>query len=258
MNGNNKKLRQKLLILSIVLGGVFVFYILSKESFYAKQTIGERIWKTIVYAGNNQLALAANVLKKNPTFTLDMPLYKQEHRITCEVAALRMALGRYEIDVSEDELLEILAFDTREPLSDGVWGDPDNGFVGDPDGALSKYTGYGVYEYPIRNLARKYRPAEVLENPDIYSITNLVSAGKPVIAWGVIAGGDKIYWRTLDGKEIEAHPGEHVRVVVGFIGEASNPERLILHDPIYGRIIMSKAQFLKEWKLLGNRAVVLN
>ena len=246
------------LFIVFVAVALVIGFLLSRESFYAKQTVGEWMWNTFTYSVGSELSMAISAVKNDKTFVLNLPLYRQEHRVTCEVAALRMALGRYLIEVSEDDLLASLTFDTKDPMRGGVWGDPDAGFVGDPDGALSKYTGYGVYEYPIRNLARLYRQAEVLENPDINTVVNLVSKGKPVIVWNVISKHRSRYWQTVDGKEIEAHPGEHARVVVGFIGEVTSPERLILHDPIYGRIVISIEKFLGEWESLGKKAVVVN
>jgi len=46
-----------------------------------------------------------------------------------------------------------LAFDTKDPMSpDGIWGDPEKGFVGDINGPIFYRTGFGVYEKPIGRL----------------------------------------------------------------------------------------------------------
>jgi len=55
--------------------------------------------------------------------------------------------------VSEEELVRKLAFDTKDPMSpDGIWGDPEKGFVGDINGPIFYRTGFGVYEKPIGRL----------------------------------------------------------------------------------------------------------
>ena len=64
-------------------------------------------------------------------------------------------------------------------------------------------------------------------------------------------------WRTRKGKEVEAYPGEHVRIVMGYTGSISNPNSIILMDTLYGKISMSKTQFLSDWEKLDNRAVVV-
>jgi hypothetical protein len=48
-----------------------------------------------------------------------------------------------------------------------------------------------------------------------------------------------------------------VRTLVGFEGDIRNPDKLILMDPKYGEIRMSREKFLSDWELLGKRAVVV-
>src|SRR5437763_6459089 len=66
--------------------------------------------------------------------TLDVPIYRQQHALSCEAAALRMALGAHGTNVSEADILGRLAVDPtpRSVEADGAltWGDPDIGYVG--------------------------------------------------------------------------------------------------------------------------------
>src|SRR5690242_4410629 len=77
---------------------------------------------------------------------LAVPLHRQEHQLSCEAAALQMALGALGVQVSEDDLLAQLARDATprqvEPDGSVVWGDPDQGYVGDWDGVFA-VDGYG-------------------------------------------------------------------------------------------------------------------
>lgn len=250
-------MRKWLIIFLIVLllGGVF--YLLQADSYYSKQSRAEVIWRTLVYSAENQLAAARNVFIDEKEFLLDVPVLKQEYPVTCEVASLRMVLNYYGFSLSEDDLLADLRFDTTSPMADGVWGDPEKGFVGSVNGSIFDGTGYGVHAGPIKNLAKIYRPTVELKNPDILKIVGLVTSGKPVIVWGLLSSRNLVSWRTEGGKEIRVYPGEHARVVVGYTGEADDPDKLILLDPIYGKIRMSADQFARDWKMMDNRIVVL-
>lgn len=192
------------------------------------------------------------------TVLLDVPYHRQEHALSCEVAALKMALDYYGVDVSESELIAGLPFATRQPRRpDNVWGDPDVGFVGDIDG-VSPNGGYGVYGAPLVALAQQYGTrARVMPTPGLSDILNQVSQQHPVIVWGTLASGRDISWVTPEGKPVIAIFGEHTRVVIGFSGTVENPTAIVLHDPIYGTITMAKEKFEDNWALLGNLAVVV-
>jgi hypothetical protein len=84
-----------------------------------------------------------------------------------------------------------------------------------------------------------------------------VAAGNPVIAWGLLSHRKPVTWWSKEGKLITAHPGEHARVVIGYSGEIANPTKIILMDPIYGKIRMSTERFLSDWQVMNNRAVVV-
>lgn len=216
----------------------------------------ERFSNRITYFIGNQIAFVSDPFADS--VKLSVKHFKQEHALTCEVASLRSALEAIGTTVSEDELLDKLEFDTRGPISaDGVWGDPEKGFVGDINGSVFKRTGYGVYEQPIARLAEQYSNAAVMEEPSLESIIMEINAGNPVIAWGLLSDRVAVKWRTIEGKEIAALPGEHARVVMGYYGDATSPTKIILMDPIYGKITLSTEKFLSEWKKMGNRAVVV-
>lgn len=228
-----------------------------KEDFYYQALKEEKpfLGKVFSFAGNQ---LAQIVMPGKEKIFAKVPFKRQEHPITCEVAALRMALNYLGINVTEEELIEELVFDTREPKSyRNIWGDPDNGFVGDVNGSVFLGTGYGVYEKPIFDLALRYRDAAIIEQATLSKVLSEVKEGNPVIVWGLLNNKNLMTWRTRKGKEVEAYPGEHTRVVMGYTGTISNPNSIILMDTLYGKISMSKAQFLADWKKLENRAVVV-
>lgn len=222
--------------------------------FYIHSPKAQRSTKYVLYAVKNTFF---KIPEKKITVKLNVPYHRQEHALSCEIAALKMALNFYGVKISESELLAELAYDTKLPRSkDNIWGDPDLGFVGNINGNIPNQ-GYGVYEQPIADIASKFRKSKALKNGSLSNILTEVAEKHPVIVWGTLASGKDISWKTKEGKFIKAIYGEHTRVVIGFSGTVSNPKYIIFRDPIYGTITMTKKEFLKDWALLGNKAVVV-
>lgn len=250
----NKKI---FLALLIVLITTVIFYFTS-----ARKVIGSYInnWSLKLARVEKQVMYSAQALSpSNRSFNvvLKVPFHKQEHALSCEVAALKMALGFYNVAVTETELINDLKFDTMDSRNEfNIWGDPDKGFVGNIDGKIPN-EGYGVYEQLILDLALQYRDAKKMENPQLVDVLKEVESGHPVIVWGSLSTGKDISWFTVEGKYIKAVHGEHTRVVIGFSGTPEKTKYILLMDPVYGKVIMSKNRFLKDWALLDNKAVVV-
>lgn len=235
-----------LIVILIILSFGMFFYIHSPKA--------QRSTKYVLYALKNAIF---KIPEKEIAVKLNVPYHRQEHALSCEIAALKMALNFYKVKISESELLVLLPYDTNLPRSkNNIWGNPDLGFVGDIDGTIPN-GGYGVYEKPIADLASKFRKSKALNSAKLSDILTEVADKHPVIVWGTLASGKDISWKTREGKFIKAIYGEHTRVIIGFSGTINNPKYIILHDPIYGTITMSKEKFLKDWALLGNKAVVV-
>jgi uncharacterized protein YvpB len=186
---------------------------------------------------------------------LTIPYHKQEYTLSCEIAALKMALGGVSAHVSEAELITKLPFD-RTPKRGGTWGDPYTAFVGNINGRMM-ITGYGVYWEPIARLGLRYRRTETLHNAELQDITKHIDAGRPVIIWGFYGGGHKEQWRTPGGRAITGVHGEHARVVVGYTGETANPDNFILYDPIYGELHWNWNQLWENWSALERGGVAV-
>jgi uncharacterized protein YvpB len=180
--------------------------------------------------------------------------HRQEHSLSCEVAALKMALSVYDINVPERELIEKLRFDpTRRTKT--VWGDPHTGFVGDIDGTMMR-DGYGVYWDPIADVANEYTEAKV-EKFDAQMLAREIADGHPVIMWGYVGAGRRVSWATPAGRPISAVNGEHTRTVVGFTGSEESPTSFVLLDPIYGRLTWSTSRLMKNWEAFDHMGVVV-
>lgn len=191
---------------------------------------------------------------------LDVPMHRQEHALSCEAAALKMAMGVLGKKVAEEELLARLARDPtpRKLLADGSvqWGDPDVGFVGQWDGVFLK-DGYGVYEGPIADLALVYgfQGTTRARGADPQSLYSAVRQGFPAIVWvpyGLEVRG-RGAWTTPTGKRIDYVVTEHAVVLAGIDGEGvyyADPLKPDLQRAPYRKFEAALAE-------LGSRAVVL-
>jgi len=249
MKIKNRGLREKILEYRISLLILLILgFILAVGVFHSPVIIyyaGK--WKAS-HSGPGEVA-GLTILKLPVTY------HRQEHALSCEIAALKMALGSQGVDVSETELINKIAVDPT-PRQKNLWGDPNLGFVGDIDGKMMG-NGYGVYAAPIAELAKKYRYSEVLQQPTEGDLIAHIEAGRPVIVWGYFGQGKIISWMTPAGKRIDGVNGEHARILSGYIGSGDTITNYILLDPIYGELYWSKEEFLKNWNALNRMAVVV-
>lgn len=191
-----------------------------------------------------------------PTVFLKVPFYRQEHSLSCEAATLKMLLAFHGVTVTEQELTQKVGFDPT-PKQNGIWGDPQKGFVGNIDGKML-IDGYGVHNKPIARVANQYRNALAKTGASLEDLMNELEDGKPVIIWSYLSTGKPFRWKTVDGEVINAVYGEHTKVLQGFSGDALNPTGFFLVDPIYGAVYETKEQFLKHWTALDNQMVMMD
>lgn len=177
----------------------------------------------------------------------------------CEATALSMLLAAAGVRVGQ------LTLQTRLPRSGPLdpepvpgstlrrWGDPEQGFVGRAAGGGTA-GGFGVYEPPIRALARRYRVRLVdLHHSAVSAVRRAVLAGHPVLAWVGLAPGPYLSWLTPSGRHITVNLNEHAVVVVG-----AGSGYVLVDNPLSGRRERwSDTLFSARWKLLGRRALEL-
>jgi len=188
---------------------------------------------------------------------LNIPLDWQDSPLSCEAASLKMALAGKGVFVSEKEIMEKIGYDLT-PHKKNIWGNPYEKYVGDIDGKICE-TGYGVYWEPVARGAKNWREAEVFSGWKVEDLTREIKAGNSVIVWGALPVGTltDCSWYTPEGKYILALKETHVRLAVGFIGPAENPSKIILNDPLAGKLYWSTTYFLKNWKIFNYSGVVV-
>jgi len=191
---------------------------------------------------------------------LQVAWHHQEHRLSCEAAALRMALSFVGVSADELALMRFMGYDTRPALFDAKgrlvrWGDPNQAYVGNPDGVIQRFTGYGVYSGPVAR-AVVAAGAGLIASGSIspQAVYNAVLAGHPVVAWI-----SNTYHRVplssyvaYDGRRVYYTLTEHAVTIVGV-----RPGAVLINDPWFGPAWHSKAQFESAYATFGNMAVVV-
>ncbi len=192
---------------------------------------------------------------QDETVKLGVPAYLQKYSLSCELAALRMALEFRGISLSEDEILEKIGTDST-PRSGNIWGNPYAAFVGNVNGK-QMVNGYGVYWGPIARVANNYRKAAEFTGWTISQLTSMIKANNPVIIWVYSSNGTPTGWDTLEGNKIHAVRGEHAVVAVGFVGQIDNPTAIIVNDPLLGQVQWPRLFFDTKWNAFGQSGVVV-
>jgi uncharacterized protein YvpB len=211
---------------------------------------------TATYGTPNTAVLSTGFQTVPPVTQLSMSYFHQQHSLTCEVASLRMALTHYGISTSETALMNLVGFDGPATLQNGVWGDPNVGFVGSINGNGTT-TGYGVYWGPIASAASNYRPSQAFSGESMGWIAQQVIAGDPVLVWGTDGGGRRTTWKTQGGSTVNAVIGEHTYVVKGVKGTAADPLLFYIYDPIRGQFSWTPSQLSADSSWFGHSGVVV-
>jgi len=173
----------------------------------------------------------------------------------CESVSLYMLLKYYGVDVTVDQIYDLLPmgaqpYDDEEGVRHGA--NPEREFVGDP---RSEYS-YGVFNRPIAQVAEQFKPGvKTREGASLEDITAILDTGNPVLAWYVSAPmRDIMYrWSWIDeqGETVRWPGGEHAVVICGYDGET-----LTYRDPNAGTtVVIDFDTFLRSFRELGGRIV---
>lgn len=183
-----------------------------------------------------------------------LAVVKQVLRNNCESAALSMMLAAHGAGTPQLTLQrELPRSGPADPKPTGglpIWGDPERGFVGRPEGGGTS-GGYGVYEPPVVALARKHKVGLTRLGGSSRSVYRALLSGRPVMAWIGLSNGPFKTWRTPEGRRVTGNFGEHTVVLTGLTGDT-----LAVNDPLSGtRMTWSRSYFEQLWERLGRRAI---
>ena len=211
------------------------------------------------------VALVAVIVAANPApaptqRVLNITWHHQQHNLSCEAAALAMALTYYGLVVDELTLIRYMTKDPRPAKFDAMgrliaWGDPAQGFVGDPDGRIERYTGYGVYYQPVA-LAAMLAGANVLQAGSVTpkQLYDAVLAGHPAVAWisNTYHQVQLAHYVAYDGATVGYTLTEHAVTITGV-----RPDAVLINDPWFGQAWHPKAQFESAYRTFDGMAAIL-
>jgi len=223
---------------------------------------------------DSNLRMTRNKIATSSVYTeLVIPLTEQQYSLSCEVASLQMALRYKGIEKNQDELLAKIGIAEpkakyRNAQGKYVWGDPNEGFVGDVRGwlyglksGMLTATGWGVNRAPIARVAKEFRPgSEDKSGTAIADIIKELEQGNPVITWNYEYLPTELLtlkdYLTPKGVRIPFMP-THVKLVVGFKKASDGNYTLLMNDPEDGREEIPADKFLGVWARYNHDMVVI-
>jgi uncharacterized protein YvpB len=139
---------------------------------------------------------------------IGVPTYAQQRNLSCEYAALVMAMGAFGVWVSEYE------FDARVGWSEN----PHWGYRGDITGWWGNTDDYGVYAAALAPALGDFGfwGEEFYAQGNPTALTARLDEGTPVLVWLGLWGETGFYEHTADGTPYKLVPGLHVVVADGY------------------------------------------
>lgn len=184
------------------------------------------------------------------------PVIAQKLPNDCEATALEILLATTGVSVDQFRLqAEMPRSGPLDPIGSGaqqIWGDPEQGFVGRPQGG-GPAGGFGVYPPAVAALAARHRrPLQDITATTPATVYRRLLAGHAVMAWIALSHGPYGHWRAPSGRPIQVNFGEHTVVLTGIRRDG----RLTLVNPLNGtRETWTKQDFSTRWKELGRKAL---
>jgi uncharacterized protein YvpB len=188
------------------------------------------------YGTDSTAVISGSFTTKSNVTLLGVPLYSQPlGTFICNLVATRMVLAYKGIYVSNSQVQNSL----------GTGSNPNVDYV----------DGYGVHWGPVNTyLHSKGVSSEIKQGWNLTALLNEVAQGHPVILWWWNRYGSQ-YTFNLGGAT--AYNEMHSEVVVGFVGEPSNPSSIITNDPWRGRLYYTPSTFNATWSYIGKTAIVV-
>ena len=167
-----------------------------------------------------------------------VPTYAQQRNLSCEYAALVIAMGAYGVWVSEYE------FDSRVGWSEN----PHWGYRGDISGWWGNTDDYGVYAAALAPALNDFGfwGEEFYAQGDANALTARLDAGTPVVVWLGLWGDTGYYEHAADGTPYKLVPGMHVVVAYGY-----DSGGVYISDPATGgKGFYDWSTFMTFWNVL--------
>lgn len=177
-------------------------------------------------------------------FIKGVPLYAQQHNLSCEYSAARMVTAYWGKGISESQFIRNIPVNANPHL----------GFRGDIDGSGGWINDYGIYAEPIAS----YLETQGFDTQVFYGgvdrLKQEISSGHPVMVWVTIA----LNYATprsvnINGTTVKLVPGEHSVVITGY-----DKSGVYVNGPAEGiRTWFGWSDFLRTWGYFDQMALVI-
>lgn len=232
--------------------------IISLVSVSAILLLGFFYSKTLFNSTTNH-PVAKNTAPPN-VVRMDVPIISQKPELKngCEVTSLAMLLNYKGVSVDKITLAIEMKKDPTPQTRDEndniiVWGNPQNGFVGDVTG---KTTGYSIDPTPLIPLAENYFEGSAVDltNSDINELQKYLFINSPVIVWvtsDMSSPEEVLNWNDGQGLPVNASFSQHAVLLTGF-----DENNFYYNNPLSVEkdASISKEDFLKVWEAMGKKA----
>ena len=207
-------------------------------------TAGVNVLAVLFGTGLPPLPAGAHETSEGAAF-VEVPTYTQQRNLSCEYASLVIAMGAYDVWVSEWD------FDGLVPQSDN----PHWGYRGDINGWWGNTTDYGVYPEPLVGPLAQFgfRGEVFYAEGDASALTNFLDNGVPVVLWLGLWGDQSFYEYASDGTPYKLNAGYHVVVAYGY-----DESGVYASDPATGGTVSwAWGDFMWMWDALDGMSMAV-
>ena len=199
----------------------------------------------LVGTSESALAWSGSAPESSGYVDVGVPTYAQQRNLSCEYAALVIAMGAYGTWVSEYE------FDGRVGWSEN----PHWGYRGDISGWWGNTDDYGVYAAALAPALNDFgfSGEEFYGQGNPTALTARLDAGLPVIVWLGLWGDTGFYDYAADGTPFKLVPGMHVVVAHGY-----DSGGVYISDPATGsKQFYDWSTFMSFWNALDGMGLAV-
>lgn len=187
----------------------------------------------------------------SPPRILPVRFCPQQQPLSCEAACVRMALEYFNLLFGEDAILQMMR-PTMCPRLVNVWDDPDERFVGCPNGVMC-VSGYGIHARPVARIIQQYLPKSfAFCRISHFQIRYWIFAGYPIILWCTWQNPVADHWVTPEGKVVHVWRGCHVRLLFGY-----DDTHYHMMDPLSGEIRVTGSELFQMTRCYDVSGVVV-
>lgn len=252
-----------IIMIFILLLSLLQYYINNNKSIHTFKKITQETSTQKIVFNESAVFLEEQDPPQISSVLIDAPIMSQLPELPrgCEVTSLAMLLNDAGVSVDKMTLAKEVKKDpTPYQRRNGkiFFGHPNEGFVGDM--YTKENPGLGVYHKPIKELAEKYLPNQIVDltGQSFEEIYPYLLNGSPVwvitnTTYRELPPNEFVEWQTPKGP-IKITYREHSVLITGF-----DEQFIYFNDPLTGTKNKKapKQEFIEAWEQMGRQAITI-